>query len=531
MKQQLTPLAVSLCLLGCISTPVLAAVNTQGDQDTTQFSQKLSHLEQEVSNLKSQLKNKKVRSSAASNTSAASAPETAPPIHVEPPTQPTSTPISTVNNLPTSGTTYLPIDLDVPGQSFVSSGPYIGIPLEFSGTNLIINSPSVNQDVALLKIRKNIHKRLEALGVHEEPDHAHVLLSGVIEGQAYILSPGTGSDSSDINLTSAGLDAYVLGPSNWLSGLISLNYDDLSGPSEGSLNNNSRALNSRVFVSQAFITIGNLLVAPIYATFGQLYVPFGTYSSNMVSTPVTQIVGRTKARAIVLGVQPQLPDTFYFATFIFKGDSYVDSSTSTVNDGGFNLGYRFKEKNMSADIGGSVIGNIADALGMQVVGNTTANFNGFGGTGITGNEQLVHRVPGYDVRGLFSFGEHINYLFEYITASTRFNMADMTMNSHGAKPQAFNTELAYSFDVFARPTSLAVGYQFTKDALALALPAQRYSVTLNTSIWRDTLQSIEFRHDVNYGASQTATGSLVPAIAVNTGKSDNAVTAQFDLYF
>jgi len=90
--------------------------------------------------------------------------------------------------------------------------------------------------------------------------------------------------------------------------------------------------------------------------------------------------------------------------------------------------------------------------------------------------------------------------------------------------------LSYSFQTFARPTAIAIGYGMTKDALALQLPAQRYSATLNTSIWRDTLQSLEFRHDVNYANSAFASGSTVPAPAVS-GHSDNVVTAQFDVYF
>lgn len=439
--------------------------------------------------------------------------------------------VSGVSTLPASGVTYLPVDLDVPGQSFVSSGPYIGIPLQYSGSNLIINNPSVNQDVALLNVRKNIHQRLAALGVTEEQDHAHVLLSGQVEGQAMYKDIGGGPTSTDIDLTGVTLDAYVLGPSDWLSSLISLTYDNNVGTTSGSLANNSRDLNSRVYVTQAFFTMGNYLKSPVYGTMGQIYVPFGTYGTNMVSSPLTKLMGRTKARAIVLGYQQQTPNALYGSAYIFHGDTYV-GSTSRVSNGGVNLGYRLSQADgkVSGDIGGGVIANIADSVGMQAVSNSTAIFNGFGGVNGTGNEHIVHRVPAYNFRGTLSLGSKVDLLAEYITASTRFSKADLTMNNHGAKPQALNTEAAYTFQAFERPTSIVVGYAMTRDALALQLPEQRYSLVFNTSAWKDTIESLEFRHDINYGASNFATGSnmMVPTAS---GKADNAVTLQVDVYF
>lgn len=528
MKLNLTPLAIGLCLSGMISSPVLAA--TSESQAVAKLSHQVSRLEQEVSALKSQsgtypkktnvLKSKNGKQPASAPTAISATDSSAG---------------DSTETLPKNGFAYLPVDLDVPGQAFVSSGPYIGIPLEYAGTNLIINTPSVNQDVALLKLRKNINTRLQALGMGQETDHSHILLSGIVEGQADYVDPGEGSTTSDIDLTNATLDVYVLGPSHWISSLISMTYDKETGTSSGSFANNSRDLNSRLFIRQAFITIGDFQKTPVYGSIGQMYVPFGTYSTNMVSTPLTLIVGRVKARAILLGYQPQAKDAFYASVFGFRGDTHT-GSTSRINNGGINLGYRFAQGVFMGDVGGGVIANIADSVGMQAVANTTNNFNGFGGittaTGVvTGNEQIAHRVPAFDVRAMGQIGDHIDLLAEYIAASKSFAASDMTMNSHDARPQALNAEAAYTFQAFARPTSVAVGYQMTKDALALALPAQRYSLVFNTSVWKDTLQSLEFRHDVNYAASARATGSLMPAVPVNSGKSDNAVTAQFDVYF
>lgn len=440
--------------------------------------------------------------------------------------------VSTVKNIGMLAheTPYFPIDFDVPGQAFVSSGPYLGIPLQYSGGNLIINNPTIDQDVSLLTMRKNIYHRLSELGIEKGTEHAHVLLSGIIEAQGMYKNIGNSAapSSSDIDLTGAGLDAYIIGPTNWVSALLSLSYDNDLGTNTGSLNNNSRVQNSRFFVNQAFITIGDFRFSPFYATIGQFYVPFGAYSSNMVSSPLTKLMAKTKARALTLGYRPQSDNSLFAAAYVFKGDSHV-TATNKISNGGINMGYHFLNDHFSGMIGGGVIANIADSLGMQNTGNAPL-FGGFGSS-TAGNELIVHRVPAYNLRGLISLGKHVDLLGEYITASTRFSPNDLTMNAHGAKPRALNVEGAYTFTDWARPTSFALGYGMTKDALALGLPAQRYSFVVNTSIWKETLQSIEFRRDLNYRTSSSATGSLISPAINGTGKPNNMVTAQFDFYF
>jgi len=555
MKYSFTPLFTRLCALSLVTVPVYAVTNESNANPTLQ--QQIAELKNEVAALKQQMKPAfttrvhKIHALRASPQTALT------------PNQTTSAQISTLiehaeigdkkadlnapniagpQYLPQTGVQYFPYDVDVPGQSFVSTGPYIGVPLQYSGANLIVNSPSVNQDVALLNLRKNINQRLAALGLKPKDQHSHLLLSGVIEGQANYKNRGRGADTSDIDLTSVGIDAYVLGPSGWVSGIISLNYDNNIGAQTGSLAINSRSQNSRVFVNKAFITVGDFTQSPFYGSLGQMYVPFGTYSTSLVSSPLTKLAFRTQERALLVGYQTQNKNGVYGSAFIFRGDTHVGSATR-INNGGLNAGYHYACDYFSGNWGGSVIANVADSQGMQNTGNgaiyvppsiavppSAPLFGGFGGVSGTGNEQIAHRVPGYNLRGLFSFGRGIDLLAEYITASTSFSAADLSINGHGARPQALNAEAAYTFQSIARPTSITLGYGMTKDGLPLGLPSQRYSLVMNTSLWRNTLQSLEFRHDRNYAASKVATGSGILA-ATESGKSDNMVTAQFDIYF
>lgn len=553
VKQRLTPLALSLCLLGLVTLPVSAATNGSSN---AALEKKLALLEREVADLRSQLTpTDHAQKSGTSHRHHRSGTHSA---HgLTPAEEKTTEEISTIagraeasekradqsqanisgpSYLPEEGIQYLPMDVDVPGQSFVSTGPYIGVPLQYSGSNLIVNSPSVNQDVALLSLRKNINQRITALGLKPQDEHSHLLLSGTIEGQGIYKNIGGGANSSDIDLTNVGIDAYILGPSSWTSGLISLSYDNNIGAQTGSLSINSRSQNSRVFVNKAFIIVGDFLKSPFYGTLGQMYVPFGTYSSSLVSSTLTKLMFRTQARAALIGFQQQCDNGFLGSAFAFKGDSFV-GATSRVNNGGFNLGYFFDRGFLSGRVGGSYLVNVADSQGMQNTGNGAVYvapavplFGGFGGVAGTGNEQLKHRVPGYDVRGTLSIGKSIDLLAEYITAINHFSVADLSVNGRGAKPQALDAEIAYTFQCFPVPTSVTFGYGKTRDALALGMPVQRYSLVLNTSIWRNTLESLEFRHDMNYPSGMVASGSGVLAPRAS-GKTDNIVTAQFDIYF
>jgi hypothetical protein len=529
---------------------MMASASTTSDQKLAVLEAQLNQMQHEVIALKNQSKTEKMSAQSKNHKNNSMAQTTKQPMSLASEEKYVATPdtnqIQGPTDLPDIGAQYLPVDLDVPGQSFVSSGPYIGIPLEYSGSNLIINSPNVNEDIALLNIRKNIAQRLSALGRTGDASGSHILLSGIIEGQA-LDRAGGGTNYSDIDLTTANLDAYILGPTSWTSGLLELAYDNNIGTETGSFSSNDRTLNSRVYVNKAFVVLGNFQQSPFYASFGQMFVPFGVYSTTMISSPLTKIMARTQERAITVGYKQQAENSLNVSGYIFHGASQIGDSNS-INNGGVNVAYAFKMMQVNASVGGGVIGNIADSQGMQFTGNnnnTPPLFGGFGGpvetftdptTGLvtqesTGSESLAHRVPAYDLHANIGIGENIQLLGEYIISSTSFSPSDMTFDGDGARPQALQLEGVYNLPWFVKPTSISVAYGMSKEALAIGLPAQRYSLAINRSFWKNTLQSLEFRHDINYAEFNTATGSDVPNLITGTSNSSNMVTLQFDYYF
>jgi hypothetical protein len=525
-------ITLTLCLAGFISTPVFATA--KADSQLEKMSAQLAFLQNEIR----QLKKDQVRHGSYQHMRLASASHSTrtKPLHaahtsVVRPVATTSPPVSQSTSSRTSlrqwiseEQEYLPFDLDVPGQAFVSTGPYVGVPLQFAGNNLIINSPSVNTDVILLDIRKKIMEQLHVMHgeIAKEPYHSHLLLSGTVEGRASYFNRGGYPSTTDLNVTNVSLDAFFIGPSDWTLGFVEFSYvDDMPANDVFATTNQYRVANSRVFINKAFITIGNFSCSPFYGSLGQYYVPFGTYSSTMISTTFTKILTRTKARALLLGLQQQAKNAFYASAYIFRGDSHA-ASVSKVNNGGINIGYKFDIGHVSGNFGGGVIGNIADSGGMQLG-------NGFANTSAT--EQLVHRVPGYNLRGMLNIGQHIDLIAEYVGASTTFNPMDMSYNNHGAKPWATDIEGDYSFTFMDRPSSVGIGYQKSTEALSLGIPLTRYSIVFNTSLWRNTLQSVELRQDREYAASDVASGAGGVASTPETGKIDRAITAQFDYFF
>ena len=71
---------------------------------------------------------------------------------------------------------------------------------------------------------------------------------------------------------------------------------------------------------------------------------------------------------------------------------------------------------------------------------------------------------------------------------------------------------------------------------------KRFIAAINMSIWRDTIETLEYRHDINYpvgafAAGLGANGLLTPVITTNVdgetllGHSSDMVTAQIAVYF
>lgn len=426
----------------------------------------------------------------------------------------------------------------VHAYSFVRLGSYLGQEFTQDGSELVINAPSVLAPEAMLQQRyaENVAAKKAGYPVEDSP---YMVFSGELEGQGIFDKPSGGHYSSDANLTDAEL-AMNLVMSKWVSGLFTVAYDkDADGYSTG----DNRVEQSRLYVNKAFITIGNLMYSPVYGSIGQMYLPFGRYSYTTVSSPLTEGLARTKARAVSVGYYQNQDSGFAGHAYVFQATGGTANQQSKLQNFGLDADYHFATSSkIAGDAGVGYIDNFADSQGMLDNGVAACDstddraacpFRGYGWNGAS----LQKSVGGYDLHAKASYSQFA-VLAEYVTAATQFNANDLTYYNvgstpEGAKPSAFDTQGIYSFMAGNVPASFVLDYGFTRQALALALPKTRYGSTVNFNVFTDTVLSLEYRHDIYYPTSVASTGggSATTQATTGTGQSDNVVTAQLDMYF
>ena len=406
------------------------------------------------------------------------------------------------------------------GGTPVITAPYLGSRPAFSGSDYIVNISSINRDIRLMEQRRQLYRAYQGMG-YPTPNTPIIALSGKVEPIGSIGDSYTRDVTADWNLGSAELDASSALNST-VQGYISLAYDPAPPSFSG-----QRIANSTFGLGMGFVNIGNLDKSPYYFTAGQLFVPFGRFSSAMISAPLTMIMGRTKARPFILGYKSQGASGPFAAIYGFKGDTTLDNS----GVGGVNIGYIYNTRYTAGEIGASFISSIDNAGGLQANGARQGNFAGF--ASFVHGSEAVKTIPAAGVHGTLRFASY-NLTAEWVGSRT-FRAQDLSFNGHGAQLQALQLEAGKTFMLFNRPSSFALGFQWSKEALALRLPERRFSALYNISIWKDTVESLEYRRDLDYGLNQFANGSAPPGVVntntIGTNQAANTVLAQIGVYF
>lgn len=321
-----------------------------------------------------------------------------------------------------------------------------------------------------------------------------VEMSGVIELEASSSDPYEGDHTSDLVVATAeiGIAAQI---NDWVAGEITLLYEEDDTDLE---------------VDVATITIANAEQTPFFFTGGQTYVSFGVFETGAVSDPLTLELGETRETVAQVGFEN---GGWSGSIFVFNGDVDRDADDQ-VEQFGANLGFTTEfGSDGSATVGVSYISSLGDSDALQDI--------------------LITTEPGSYTGGVSGFA-NVSYgswtlLGEYLSATEEFGVGTLAHNGDGAKPSAWNLELDYNTDLFGVPTSFALAVQGTNQALGLELPETRYLLAVSAEVHDNTTMSLEWAHDEDYGAGDTATTS--GGVVTGTGNSADTVTLQLAVEF
>lgn len=512
--------------LATASLPLFAAENDHFQQQMIRLQQQTKALQLQIDAMQKQLiarknSSKNSQSNAKNKTDDASKQTAAHAFHSA--TISVKTPVEHLDNryYPTALIADNRVITYIAGTPVVTS-PYLGDRPAFDGSDYIVNISSINRDIRLMEQRRKLYRAYSEIG-YPVPNLPIIALSGKSEPIASLTRPEVGNSVGDMTLGSSELDVAAA-LNKYVEAYMGIAFDD-SPPALGG----PRVANSSFDLNSGFVNIGNLEQTPIYFTAGQMFAPFGRYSSSMISAPLPMMLARTKTRPFILGYKSQTPAGPYAAVYSFISDT----TQGRPAVGGVNAGYTIAGADVFGDIGVGFIGSIADSQGMQHTGspvNTT--FGGFGS--VFNGSEYVGKTQALDVHANASFDRY-SLTAEWVGTTSPFSPQDLSFNGRGARPQAAQLEAGVTFKAFDKPASLGLGYQWSKDTLALNLPEQRMSGVFNISIWKDTVESLEYRHDLDFNAGSFANGATAPGRVnldtLGTGKASDTVIAQLGVYF
>ena len=226
-------------------------------------------------------------------------------------------------------------------------------------------------------------------------------------------------------------------------------------------------------------------------TAGQMYIPFGSYESNMISDPLTLELGEARESAVLIGYEA---NGLYASAYVFNGDTSKTSTPAgedSIEHSGLSFGYVFETANYSLDLGFDYISSVGDSDGLS--SGLDSNSDG-------SPEPLTSFVSGTAVHWIYN-RDSLSFIAEYVK-SGNFKTSELSFNGQGAAPSAMNIELGYEFD---RGTA-ALGYQTTDEAFNLGLPETRIIFSVSHEIFENTSLSYEHASDKDYSNAVGGTG-------------------------
>lgn len=231
---------------------------------------------------------------------------------------------------------------------------------------------------------------------------------------------------------------------------------------------------------------------------GRQFLPFGVFDTRMISEPLTLEVGETNEISWSLGWES---GALQATVFGFNGDDGLDSSGGLAGYGGAVSYSAEREESavalnlaLTSDFG--YADNVLSVLADAAVGAQSAG-----------------RVAGLSAHGSWRYGA-VTIIGEYVGALETYASGEMQFAGRGAKPASWMLEAAFDFVAGGMDATVAAGYQATREAVALELPARRLLAVASVALSEPVTLGVEWARDRAYAAQEGGNGETTTTITV-----------------
>lgn len=343
----------------------------------------------------------------------------------------------------------------------------------------------------------------------------HIVLSGAVNLQAAFSNKSSSGSfvkpsAEKMSLNTALINIHAL-LMPWLRSYVTLTYQ----PGQVSTNTGGQ-VNGPEF-EQAYFQIANAKKSHFLLNVGKQFLPFGVYQRHPVINSFTQVLDETNKIALNLGATYK---PFFFSIYGFSAQGGLSGVGNTPSNellnGGVEIGAIRVNKHFGYDVSVGYINNLAEARFIYAL--------------IPRTNRRVSNIAAHVSFNIY----HFDFIWDTSFPDKSFDPQDVTFNGVGAHPSAYEAEIAYHFPLMKNhPSTLAIAYQHSHEALFAGLPFFRYSASYTVYINRYLTGIIEYLRSRNYSSNDVATynnNGTVTNVQGNTAWN-NSVLLQTSIHF
>ena len=243
------------------------------------------------------------------------------------------------------------------------------------------------------------------------------------------------------------------------------------------------------FLETAILRLGSP-EGPWSLAAGRQFLPIGVFDTRMFSEPLTLELGETNEIAVSLGWSSGGLTTTLFG-FGRNDDLEADDGVAGY---GAAVSYTSEREETGLALNLALTSDFSySANVLSVLADTTAN------------EEPADRIAGLSAHAALRYGA-ATLIAEYVGALESYAAREMEFAGRGAQPASWLFEAAYDFEAGGMNATAALGYQATREALALELPARRLLAVVSVQLAEPFTLAVEWGRDSDYATGKGGSG-------------------------